>query len=152
MRQKHVLYRQHCQVRLFRVVFRRWHSNLHYNGRQIAHNWKNLWQLSISSFIYFTSIKYKVTNNQVQQQNVFSALFGVHLYTKTFWMVACKIYFFVLVGQEPLWTSAREAVIRFTVEIYFTHKTWNAKILNFSRKIRMLQIGSNLVEILSKVA
>ena len=69
-------------------------------------------------------------------------------------MVASKIYFFVLVGQEPLRTSAWEAVIRFThsVEIYFTHKTWNAKILNFSRKIRMLQIGSNLVEILSKVA
>lgn len=83
---------------------------------------------------------------------MFSALFRMYLYTKTFWMVACKIDFFVLVGQEPLRTSAWEAVIRFTAEIYFTHKTWNAKILIFSHKIQMLQIGSNFVEILSKVA
>ena len=67
-------------------------------------------------------------------------------------MIACKIDFFVLVGQEPLRTSVWEAVIRFTAEIYFTHKTWNAKILTFSHKIQMLQFGSNFVEILSEAA
>ena len=81
---------------------------------------------------------------------MFSALLRVYLYTKTFWMIACKIDFFVLVGQEPLRTSLWEAVIRFTVEIYFTHKTWNAKIWNFSRKMQMLQIVEIFVEILIK--